>query len=329
MKPAAASDVYFIWGAEAFLIDRKIKEIHHLMEETSGEAVELLYLDADELSSQQLLEELDFSPLFSLQRMVVIKRPFWLGKSKRKTSRIEEILKVLEGYLQYQDSGQTLVITASEHNGSNAVVKMLDKKATVIECKPASPQYMANWIKDEFTARGFKINAGAVSLIVKSGQDMYYLYNLIEKLCLSSEDKSISEKDIKEQLSSRDEIKVFKLTDALMERNLKASYRSFYQLLEQGEHPVFMLYMIVRQFISLGKIKSYQENRIDPKEMARLTGMRDFAVKKLMRQSYNFNWDEIQRLFKQFLDADIRFKTSGQDDKTVMEGLIIEICTTK
>ena len=303
----AANNMYFIWGEETFLIDQKIKEIHSKMQEESGEEVELLYLDGDELSPPRLLEELEFSPLFSLQRMVVIKRPFWLGKSGRKLSRNEEILKVI-----HRDDVSSCL-----------------SGRTVIECKPANPKHLADWIKAEFTARGRKINTMGLSLMVKSGQDMYYLYNLIEKLSLVSEGKTISEKDIEEQVSSRDEIKVFKLTDALLDRNLKASFRAFYQLLEQGEHPVFILFMIVRQFNSLGKVKYYQENRTDIIEISRLTGMRDFAVKKLMSQTRNFSWDEIQYLFKQFLDADIRFKSTSQNDKTIMEGLLIEICSKK
>ncbi|HHV15871.1 MAG TPA: DNA polymerase III subunit delta [Gelria sp.] len=325
----ATNNTYFIWGEEAFLIDQKIKEIHSIMQEKSGEEVELLYLDGDELSPLRLLEELEFSPLFSWQRMVVIKRPSWLGKSRRKTSRNQEILKVLQDYLQQESPGQTLIITVSEYNGSNALVKLLNKETTVIECKSAKPQELANWIKEEVSARGYKIDNAGLSLMVRSGQDMYYLYNLIEKLCLITEDQTISAKDIEEQLSSRDEIKVFKLTNALLDRDLQASCQAFYQLLEQGEHPVFILFMIVRQFVSLGKIKYYQENRTDIKEISRLTGMKDFAVRRLSGQVHNFSWDEIQYLFEKFLDADIKFKSTSQDEKTIMEGLLIEICSKK
>ena len=55
--------LYFLWGEEAFLIDQKIKEIHNLMRQEGGEEVELTYLDADELTPQQLMEELEFSAL--------------------------------------------------------------------------------------------------------------------------------------------------------------------------------------------------------------------------------------------------------------------------
>jgi DNA polymerase-3 subunit delta len=320
--------LYFLWGEEAFLIDQKIKEIHNLMRQEGGEEVELTYLDADELTPQQLMEELEFSPLFALQRAVVIKRPYWLGKSQRKSSRHEEILRVLQDYLQRAE-GQTLIITGTEHNASNPLVKMLDKQAIVQECKAPTPQYLSGWIKEEFATRGRKIDGPALSLMVKSGQDMYYLENLIEKICLGCESKTVGIQEIEDQLDSRDEIKVFKLTDALLERNLTGSFRSFYQLLDQGEPPTFILYMIVRQFISLGKIKHFQESGADNKEITRLTGMKDFSVKKFLGQARNFTWSEIELLFKKFLDADIKFKSSGQDQKTIMETLIIEICTKK
>jgi DNA polymerase-3 subunit delta len=321
--------LYFIWGEEAFLIDRKIKEIHSLMQQESGEETELTYLDADELSPRQLLEELEFSPLFALQRMVVIRRPSWLSKSQRKISRHDGILKVMQDYIQRDPGGQTLVITAAEHNGSNPLVKLLDKEAVVHECKPATPQYLSGWIKDEFNARGRKLDAPALSMMAKSGQDMYYLGNLIDKICLAYQNGTIGIKEIEEQLDSREEIKVFKLTDALLERNTAASFRCFYQLLEQGEHPIFMLYMTARQLLSLGKVKHLQERGADNKEIARLTGMKEFAVRKLLGQARNFTWEEIEVLFKKFLEADIKFKSSGQDEKIVMESLIMEICSKK
>lgn len=325
----AVAKLYFIWGEEAFLVDLKIKELHSLMQRESGEEAELVSLDADELTPRQLLEELEFSPLFALQRMVVIRRPFWLGKSQRKSSRNDEILKALQDYIQRAPEGQTLVITAAEHNGANPLVRLLDKAAIVVECRTAAPQYLSGWIKDEFAARGRKIDTPALNMMAKSGQDMYYLGNLIDKICLTYQVGTISVKEIGEQLDRRDEIKVFKLTDALFNRNTTASFRSFYQLLDQGEHPIFMLHMTARQFLSLGKVKHLQGNGADSKEISRLTGMKDFSVRKLLSQAGNFTWDEIEFLFKKFLEADIKFKSSGQDEKIIMEGLIVEICAKK
>ncbi|MGI5911400.1 MAG: DNA polymerase III subunit delta [Syntrophomonadaceae bacterium] len=324
-----ANKLYFLWGEEAFLIDKKISEIYGHIQQECGEEVELVYLDADELNPQQLLEELEFSPLFTWYRIVVIRRPFWLNKSQRKNSNYEGVLKVLQQYIERENTGQTLIITASEHNKSNPLVKLLDKEAVSQEYKHADAQYLISWVKDEFTAQGRTITSPALGMLAKSGQDMYYLSNLIKKVLLTYPNGTITEKEIEDLNITRDEIKVFKLINSLMERKIKLSLDAFYQLLDQGEHPIYILHMIVRQFISLGKIKCYQESGTDSQEICRLTGMRDFAVKKLLNQARIFSWDEIRVLFEQFLQADIKFKSSSQDEKIIIETLIIQICANK
>ncbi|MEN6348531.1 MAG: DNA polymerase III subunit delta [Syntrophomonas sp.] len=323
------SDTYFIWGEDSFLIDKEINDIVNRLKEQNGEDPELVYVDGDEISPRELLETLQFSALFSLQRVVVIKKPGWLGKNKRKGARAAEIEKVLREYFQGGEQDQILILTSNENNSSNPLVKLLGKEATVINCKTAGSQYVGSWIKEEVAARNRSINPGAVNLLVRSGQDLYYLQNLIDKLCLLVEDRAINEIDVEEEVGNKEEIKVFKLTDALLSRKAKNSFQAYYQLLSQGEHPVFLLYMMVRQFMTLGKVKYYLEKGSSKQEITAETGLKEFAVRKMSDNARNFTWDEIQDLFKLFLQADIAFKSSGQDEKIIMETLIVEICSKK
>lgn len=322
----AKNTVYFMWGEEPFLIDAKINEIIAQVRQQSGEEPELTYVDADELGPVEFLETLEFNSLFALQRVLIIKRPSWLGKSKRKVARGSDIEKIFRDYLQREHEGQILIITASEHNSSNALVKLLDKEATAVNCKAAGSQYLTNWINEEFAAHNCRIKPAAVNMLARSGQDMYYLQNLIEKLCLTGEDKVINEADVEEELDSKDEIKIFKLTDALLARNIKSAFAAYYQLLVQGEHPIFFLYMIVRQFIALGKVKYYQEKGCNKLEIVEKTGLKEFNVRKMSDYARHFSWEELQELFSRFLQADISFKSTGQDEKIIMETLLIEIC---
>ncbi len=322
-------NIIFIWGNDAFLIDIEIEKIISSVEEENRDKAEVVYLDADELGPVELMNNLEFSPLFSMQRVVVIKRPYWLGKTRQKSKKIEEFHKVLSDYITHDNQGQTLILTAEERNSGNQIVKLLSKKAEIINCKTASSQQLLKWIKNEFAARNCLVKPGAASLLAKSGQDMYYLRNLIEKVCLIVENRAVNENDIEEQLNNKEEIKVFKLIDALLDRNLKASFQAYNQLLAQGEHPIFFLYMIVRQFISLGKVKYCLEKGMGKKEIADVTGLKEFTIRKMMDNSRNFSSDEIRELFKSFLQTDISFKTTGKNQKVVMETLIIEICTKK
>ncbi len=319
-------NVYFLWGEEAYLIDQEIKEIRQRMQEASGEEVELVMLEGDDLSPGGLRSNLEYSSLFAGQRLVVVKRPPWLGKSRRKVAKADEFKQILDDYLKKVHEGQVVVITSAEHDGSNGIVKLLDKQATAAQYKTASAQYINKWAADEFKARGGQVAADAISLLARSGQDLYYLENLIEKISLMYGKAKITAADVQRELESKEEIKVFKLTDALLNRNMPASFAAYYQLREQGEHPLLFLYMIVRQFISLGKAKYYQEQGYSKAEIVSATGMKEFTVQKMTSCARHFTWAELQGFFELFLQLDITMKSSSQDDNILMESMIVKIC---
>ncbi|MDD4550145.1 MAG: DNA polymerase III subunit delta [Syntrophomonadaceae bacterium] len=321
------SQIFFIWGQESFLIDREIKKIISKIKQTSGEEPEVLYLDADELSPMELMEQLEFSPLFALQRVVIINRPAWLAKSRRKSSRTEDISKILGDYIQRDNGAQVLIITADEHAANNRLVKMLDKNAQVLNIKALTGKSLKDWIKEEFASRNCTVAPEGVNLLASSGQDMHYLLNLIEKISLATRDETVDINEIETQLNSKEEIKVFKLTDGLLRRDAKISFAAFYKLLDQGDHPIFFLYMIVRQFMQLGKVKYYMEKGYHKAQIIEETGIKEFALRGVMNNARNFTWKELQRLFRLFLEADVSFKTTGQDPRMVIEMLIIEICS--
>ncbi len=323
------NNVYYFWGGEAYLIDEKIKDIVDRVREENGEEPELVMVDGDDTSTLELGETLQFSSLFALSRVVVIKNPAWLGKNSRKVKKAEEIVKLIQDYLAQNQSGQTLILCSIEYNASNPVSKVLAKQAQIIEIKPLSSKALGDWIKDAFGRRGLQVEAPAINLLANSGQDMYYLENLIEKISLMVNTDTVRLKDLEIELDTRQEIKVFKLTDALLSRNLAASLEAFAQLQEQGQPYLLMLYMISRQLLSLSKVKFYQEAGYSMGQIAELTAQKDFVVRKMMEKSSRFSAADIRILFKKLLDIDVSFKSESKDQRILMETLLVDFCNTK
>jgi DNA polymerase III subunit delta len=317
---------YFLWGEESYLIDRKIREIIAAIARENGEMPEVVEVDADEMGALELGQTLDFSPLFALSRVVIIKKPVWMGKSTRKVRKITESLQVLEDYFQRDHSGQVLIITAPENNASNPVTKLLAKKAQVINLKAPSPRELEEWCQAELTRHQVKVAPAALFRMFNSGQDMYYLQNLIEKLSLIAGAETIGIKEMEEQLDSKQEVKIFKLTDALLNRNLKAALTAFYQLQEQGEHHLLLLHMISRQYLTLSKIKYCHELGYSNAEIGEETGQKEYVVRKMLEKSTQFHRSEIRRIFERLLAVDTSFKREGKDPKILMEALLVELC---
>lgn len=323
------NNVFLIWGQEQFLIDLEISKIISFFKTEAGEEIEIIRLDADELSPQELLANLEFSPLFAIRRILILKKPHWVEKSGRNTSKTEVYLQIIKDYLDMDNSGQVVIITAGELDASSKVVKLLKQYAQIVNVKTWDSEKIGKWIKEEFAARGRKINPEAANLLTGSGQDMYYILNLIDKVCLMNPENDIDRNIIENELESKEDIKIFKLTDALLNKNAPAALQAFYQLRLQGEHPVFCLYMITRQFLAMGKVKSLLESGKTRVQIEKVTGLRDFVVRRMAGYANSFSWSELKRLFEILLDVDIRLKSTGQDENIIMEALILEICRTK
>lgn len=326
MNYMADNNVYYLWGGEVYLIDQKITEIIDEVWQAGGEEPEVVYVDADEISALELGQTLEFSPLFTLARVVIIKRPGWLAKSYRKLRKIDETLQVLQDYLQNDNHGQVLIITSAENNASNPITKLLVKNVQVINVKTLSPKELEAWCKSAIQQQNVRVAPAALNRMVGSGQDMYYLQNLIDKLSLIGSPAGIGAAEMEEQLDSKQEIKVFKLTDALMNRNLKGAMAAFYQLQEQGQHYLLLLHMITRQYLMLSKIKFYKETGCNAAKIAELTGQKDFIIKKMLEQATNFSRLEIRKIFTRLLEIDTSLKSESKDPQILMETLLVELC---
>jgi len=320
------NNTFYLWGEEGYLIDKKIKEIILAVAQENGAEPEVVWVDADEMGAMELGQTLEFSPLFALSRVVIIKRPAWLGKSTRKVRRTEESLQVLQDYFRHENHGQVLILTSVEHNASNPVAKFLDKNAQVINIKALSSKDIEDWCKAELSRRNLRVAPAGLKRIVSSGQDMYYMENFIEKLSLIDSQDMIGVNEIDEQLDSKQEINVFKLIDAMLNRNLRSSLAAFYQLQEQGEPHLKILYMISRQFFTFSRVKFYQEMGYTSAKIATVTAQKDFTVKKMMDKSSSFTSAEIRSLFGRLLDMDISFKSESKDPRILMETLLVQFC---
>lgn len=321
--------VYFLWGSESYLINQKIEEIVAELASHSGEDPEVIPVDGDETSPQELGTILDFSPLFAMSRVVIIRNPGWLGKAPRKAKKVDGYLQVLEDYLQRDNQGQILVLIAAENNAANPIAKVLQKKARVINIKPLVASDMEKWCRLELDKRQVRVAPAAIARIAGSGQDMYYLENMFEKMSLLHREREWAGPEIEEHLDSREETKVFKLTDALLNRNLKMALAAFSQLLEQGQPHLLILAMITQQFLALSKVMFWVEAGYSNAQIADATGQKDFVIRKMRDKSAHFDRQHIRTVFERLLEADTILKSQSKDPRIVMETLLVAICSRR
>lgn len=323
---------YFLWGSEDYLIDKKIEEIINLVEQESGEAPEFLHIDADELTPLQLAENLEFSPLFSWRRIVLIKKPDFIKKTGRKQKQAKEYEQVLAAFFDQDNSMQTLIITAGEYDKANPVVKLLDKHAETIGYERPKPADMRKWVANEFKTRNVQASTAAMELIIQHSFDMYYMLNFIEKLVLITDGQPITDELVRQEIDvweTRNDKEIFAFIDGLMTRNIDDSVKSYNRLSNWGKKPYEVLGMISSQFTTMARIKYYQDKGYDRDQIKTNTKLHEFTIRKMMQNSKKFSWDDIDGIFDRLLEADYALKRTGTDNELIMEMLIMQVCTRK
>jgi DNA polymerase-3 subunit delta len=316
--------VYFFYGPEDYLLDQAVEDVIAAARPAgSEENVELVRLDAEGLTPTQLGAELQLGALFASCRIIVFKKPYWLRSDARKVKYAREVEDLLTDYLAEPPAEQILILTAQEKSASNKIAKLLSSHPAVTTqaVAPWPAARMQAWVRAGIEQAGKRIRDDAVQRIVSSGQDQYYIKNLLDKLVLLPE-TDIDAVLLQDHLDDKTEIKVFKLLDGVFSRNLPAASVAFYRLLRQGEAPAYIAFMLFRQFYYYSWIKALHEQDCSSADIERLTGQKAFTVKSMLRHARRFSWPEIEGFLAALLQLNIDMKSTGKDAQMQLECIL-------
>ncbi|MDO4539857.1 MAG: DNA polymerase III subunit delta [Syntrophomonadaceae bacterium] len=318
------SNLVYLYGNDDYLLDVKAEEIINKWLAQLPDA-EVVRADPDHLSPGELQETLEFNPLFALSRIVVLRDPPWLDKSGRQSKKYDPVIQVFNAYLACEPEEQMVLVRTREHFATNPVAALLKKQAQALEVKKLGEAALEKWLKAESQVRGLALPPVFIKKLLGLEQDMYYLSNVLDRLALM-EPPLPPLPELEATLDSRRESKVFKLTDALLKRNAKASLEAHRELLQQGEPILKTLFMINQQFTQMAKVKYFTEQGWPRGDIEAELKMKEFAVRKFSGMCGAFTWEEIEALHRRLLEIDISLKSTSKDQNMQMELLILEFC---
>jgi len=106
-------------------------------------------------------------------------------------------------------------------------------------------------------------------------------------------------------------------------RDGQRAARLLHQLLDEGEHPLALLGMIVRQFRILIQVKELSERGLSQQDMAARLKLHPFVVKKAVRQAMNFSTEQLETIYRRLLETDVAIKTGQMDAVLALDMLVV------
>jgi DNA polymerase-3 subunit delta len=250
------------------------------------------------------------------------------GKKRKPAAWQKEYLEGLTQYLRHLPETARLVFVEDKSIGKSDPVHKLalaDERGHIKEFKPPQRRGLNRWIKERVKKKGTQINAAAVeTLAAFVGNDLRLLDQEIEKLSIYvNRARPINEDDVRLLVSYVQEANVFEMVDALGRRDGRRAAKLLHQLLDDGEHPLALLGMIVRQFRIMIQVKELSGQGLSQQDMATRLRQHPFVVKKTMRQAMNFSMEQLETIYRKLLETDVALKTGQMSEVLALDMLVV------
>ena len=324
IKSDEASGIYCFQGEEDYLAKNTINFLKKELIDESVLEFNSFEKDAADMTYNNLYEEIVRLPFMAKKRVIVLYN--WTDLSKDLAKNYEEIEKLKDSYI-------LLLMSSPESPRKNlSIVKTLMKYDRLVDFDMVNPAALKNWILKKLQEENKKISESALRKFIEylnyskdsEFNSLYKIENEIKKLAsISSEsiDESIVDSMVNKSISSN----IFNLTDAISQKNRKKAIQELNKLLNNGEEPVKILYMLSRHMINVLKIINYKNQGYKDYDIMRLVGISKFEFNKIFSTLKNFSEDKARYNLEKCMETDYIMKTKKNEPNVLLFELVVSL----
>jgi len=323
LKENGPGRLYLLWGQEDYLTESFASEIRALCirKETQEFNYKKINIQVSEIS--KLSEAVDSMPFMS-ERTLIEVREFDINKCKGESA---EMFKKIVSDIPEYCTLMFIYTTGYEPDKRLVCMKAVSKYGEVLNFQTQNQLMLTKWIARRFASSEKTIKRqDAEHLIYITGGLMSRLIPEIEKLSVYAKGETVTLADIDAVVQRLPEADVFEMADKLSLLDYDGAMSILSELLLQREHPIKLLSITGQQFRRLYAARLCLDLRLGRSEFMELCGVRfDFILNKLKAAAEKFTLEELSDILKLCADADLKMKSTGEDDQDILNLLLMKI----
>lgn len=320
---------YVFDGEDTFSQGEQIVSLMASMGDPAACELNTIVLDGRTTTLNEIRHHCDTMPFLSDRRIVLVKG--LLEQLTQRSSHTDgQFLEKLVDYLpNMPDTARLIFVESKALPKRHPVLKLArgSEDGHVKTFRIPRGSELARWVRSQVKQAEAEIEPRAVqALCTFVGSDLYQLHNEINKLAAYTDgQRAISVQDIQLLTPHARQASIFDMVDALGQRDGKTATRIYHTLLDAGDHPLALLAMIIRQFRLLIQVKELAPELGTHQAIARKLGQNPYPIQKILAQSRNFTFLQLQQIYHKLLDTDVEIKTGQIDAVLALDTLIAGI----
>ena len=325
--PNPKNNIFLFFGEDTYSSSQKLKFWQEEFTKKYGaDALEII--NGKTLDPAQFSTNIETMPFLSEKRFMIIKDFI----QEQDEEAHEKVAKNLE------NTNELCIIVFYETEApkkTNTLFKKISKIGQIEEFKRPFPADITKWILNKAKQGGISISQREAGYLEQYCEpNLWTISNELEKLKVYANGKPITKEMIEELCTPSLTSSIFKLTDAVAQKNVKDSLQTFAILKDSGEDPIRIFFMIARHFRILIQVKEMLEKRENQQSIIRRLKQHPFVIQKTSLQSRNFTQKNLEKIHEKLLTIDIKTKTGkiksyrgdNKEFELEVEKLIIDCC---
>jgi len=283
-SPYSVNTPVFLISGDPFLRTQKAKALTAEIEKKAGESLAHQSFNLEETSLETVLAAARTLPFFSVGQVLCAQ-----GAESLK----EPDLAVLAAYLENPTPGTTLILEADDLKGTTELQKLIKAKGQLILlAKEEARGTGAAFIQQKLVLYRKTMAPGAKArILAMCGDAVMFLDTMLERLVQFAGDQQEIDEDMVNRFEENwTEMDVFKLTNALVDRDPARALKVFRDLMDFYEADLFSLVGILHwQLRQLWQAAMLLSSGVSEREIcsklrmspSRLSALRRFPVERL------------------------------------------------
>ncbi|WP_322511293.1 DNA polymerase III subunit delta [Chloroflexus sp.] len=316
--------IYLFYGPNELARSEAVAELRASLPAEVAD-LNISVLDGRKLTIEQLVAACEAHPFLAERRLVIVYDA--LKHSKAGKAREE-----LRDYCERVPATCDLVfVEQDEVDRRHLLFTYLSKRGAVREFPLLSGQELLRWIERRAETLQTKIDpAAAQRLVDLAGNESRALANELAKLATYvGKGGTIDQAAVDRLVTDQQEQNLFAFLDDLSARRLGAALRGARALIEDGQAPPYVLFMLARQIRILLHVKQLVGQRRRPDDIASELGLKPFVARKATEQARDFTAAELITAHDRLIELDHAIKTGKIQAETALELFVVEMCQTR
>lgn len=322
----ALEPVYFIYSSHRLLLKEAVERLAAQVGSDDSGVLDVRRFSGSEVDIEEAIVACQTLSFLGGARVVIINDALRLNPAAAGR---------LISYVDNPNPQTILVLTQAV--GDKQVKRQLESNTVFKACRSAKhcrvSEYeiksgVSSWIKTKAASHGKNIDQAAVGyLLTWVGADLYNLSAEISKLCdAAGADPVITLELAKQVVATKNEVEVFDLIGAVVDRNVQAAFVGLASLFEKDSTAANVIGLIERQFRLMLRTKTFGRG-LSGQKLASKLGVSAGQAFYLEKQSRAFSISAIQSALSKLVEADFKRKTGSLPPRLVLETLLFDLAS--